>query len=183
MPHEKYKEDEQRWRQLMIASLQGEKPPYEQLLEEVSDVLDSYLRLKFGQLDVIEDCVQECLIAIHQARHTYNPKRAFRPWMFTIAKHRAIDILRQRNSRIKSLESTDTINISPADIDNLNSVIDGLRILESLKMSHREAIVLTKYAGMTTLEAAKWVGISESAIKSRLRKGLQIMRKQLEQEA
>lgn len=182
MPREKYEEDEQRWRQLMIASQQGEKPQYEQLLEEVSNALDGYLRLKFGQLDVIEDCVQECLLAIHQARHTYNPKRAFRPWMFTIAKHRAIDILRQRDSRIKSQESTVSINFTPTDLENLNGVIDGLRILESLKTTHREAVVLTKYAGMTTLEAAQWVGVSESAIKSRLRKGLHLLRKQLEQE-
>ncbi len=183
MSSDKYQQDEQRWRQLMIESLRGEQPPYEQLLDEIGNVLDGYLRLRFGQLDVIEDCVQECLIAIHQAKHTYNPKRAFRPWMFTIAKHRTIDILRQRSSRIKLVELAENKYPSQSDLENINGVIDGLRILQSLKTNHREAVVLTKYAGMTTLEAASWLGVSESAIKSRLRKGLHILRKQLESEA
>lgn len=183
MSSDKYQQDEQRWRQLMIDSQQGEQSPYEQLLEEVGDVLDGYLRLRFGQLDVIEDCVQECLIAIHQARHTYNPKRAFRPWMFTIAKHRTIDILRQRSSRIETRALDEEADFTHTDLDKINGVIDGIRILQSLKTTHREAVVLTKYAGMTTLEAASWLGVSESAIKSRLRKGLQILRKQLEREA
>lgn len=183
MSSDKYQQDEQRWRQLMIDSQQGEQSPYEQLLDEVGNVLDVYLRFRFGQLDIIEDCVQECLIAIHQARHTYNPKRAFRPWMFTIARHRAIDILRQRSCRMQTMELVDQKNITHTDLEQINGVIDGLRILKSLKPNHREAVVLTKYAGMTTLEAASWLGVSESAIKSRLRKGLHILRKQLESEA
>ena len=179
---ERYQLDEQRWRQLMIDSQQGNESSYEQLLIEIGDATEIYLKVRFGNLDILEDCVQECLIAIHQARHTYNPKRSFRPWMFTIVRHRAIDILRQRNCRIQTTELTDENDVRHSDLDHVNRMIDGVRILKLLKPDHREAVVLTKYAGMTALEAANWLGISESAIKSRLRRGMHTLYTQLEDE-
>ena len=34
----------------------------------------------------------------------------------------------------------------------------GIRVLERLAPDHREAVVLTKYAGYSTAEAAAWLG-------------------------
>ena len=179
----KYAEDEQRWRLSMSRVQQGDKQVYAELLSELSKVIEAYLRLRFGSIDMLEDCVQECLIALHNARHTYNPEQAFRPWMFTIVRHRMIDLLRKRNCRIQSTEVfNEEEELDLTDPEHIHRLIDGVRVLESLKPDYREAVTLTKYAGMTTLEAADWLGISESAIKARLRRGLTAIEKQLETE-
>ena len=91
----RWEKDEQRWPELMAASHSGDKASYAQLLNELTGALTAYLQAQFGQFDLVEDCVQECLIAVHKARHTYDPERPFRPWLFTIARHRTIDVLRQ----------------------------------------------------------------------------------------
>src|SRR6516164_6672016 len=45
--------------------------------------------------DFIDDVVQETLLTVHQARHTYDPNRSFTAWLRTIAQRRAIDGLRR----------------------------------------------------------------------------------------
>ena len=180
MLSDKYAVDEQRWRHLMTRAQRGDSRSYELLLTELGRVIEAYLRLRFGSIDILEDCVQECLISIHNARHTYNPKRAFRPWMFTLVRHRMIDLLRKRNCRIKTEEASDNNKFDLTDPDHIHRLIDSVKVLEALQPDYREAVALTKYAGMTTLEAAKWLGVSESAIKARLRRGLLAIHRQLE---
>ena len=180
MSADKYKEDEERWCRLMSSAQKGDRKDYESLLTELARVIEAYLRLRFGAIDILEDCVQECLIAIHNARNTYNPKRAFRPWMFTLVRHRMIDLLRKRSCRIQLTDLSENEEPDLTDPDHIHRLIDGVRVLEALQPDYREAVALTKYAGMTTLEAANWLGVSESAIKARLRRGLHAIHRQLE---
>ena len=170
--------DEQRWLSLMKQSQAGDAVAYHQLLTELGSVIESYLRVSFGQLAMIEDYVQESLLAVHRARHTFDPERAFRPWMFTIVRHKTIDILRQdeivRHTTLK-LSELDQGSQDPVDLDR---VIDGDRLMSKLSYEQRETVTLTKYLGMTTNEVAQLIGIKESAVKGRLRRGLKVLHKQ-----
>lgn len=169
--------DEQRWSTLMVQSQNGDDRAYNQLLAELGSVIEAYLRTHFGSLLALEDCVQECLLAIHRARHTYDPKRTFRPWFFTIIHHKTVDVLRRGETANKVLSTISEQNIEHDYID-LDRVIDGLRLMKILSDEQREAIMLTKYQGMTTVEAAQSIGINESALKARLRRGLRLINKQ-----
>ena len=126
-------------------------------------------------------------MAIHKARHTYESVRPFRPWMFTIIRHKTIDMLR-KSRHIADNEATANANIidntsaSDAGLDKVHAMIDGVRLLEAMAPDHREAVALTQYAGYTVAEAAQQLGISQSALKARLRRGLLAIRKQLEAE-
>ena len=77
----------------------GDQDAYERLLTEIGGVMEIYLRRRFGDADLVEECVQECLLSIHRARASYDPSRPFRSWMFTIVRHKAIDLLRRRGTR------------------------------------------------------------------------------------
>ncbi len=182
LPSPRHADDEARWADWMGRAQRGERACYEQLLREVGEVIEVYLRVRFGRIDVLEDCVQECLLAIHLARHTYDGRRAFRPWMFTIVRHRTIDVLRQRRSRLQLEQSLAVEAHSPDDRDQLLRHVLGIRVLEGLSPDHRDAVALTKYAGYSTAEAAAWLGVSEPALKARLHRALAAIRRQLEQE-
>ena len=82
--------DEHRWSVLMVNAQSGNESDYRQLLKELAIVIHKFLRRRFGNHHFIEDCVQEALIAVHQARHTYDPQRPFRPWLFAIVRHKAV---------------------------------------------------------------------------------------------
>ncbi len=175
-----YAADEQRWADWMAQALRGDRTVYGRLLAELGHAIEAYLRANFGNLDALEDCVQECLLAIHAARHTYDPTRPFRPWLFTVVRHKAIDVLRQRASWHNLVTTTD--DVDAAQEVNFVGVIDGVRMLEQLSPDHREMVLLAKYGGYTTAEAAARLGISESAAKARLLRGLAAIEKLLAQE-
>jgi RNA polymerase sigma-70 factor (ECF subfamily) len=57
-------------------------------------------------MDCIDDVVQETLITLHQARHTYDPSRSFVAWLSVLAQRRAVDVLRrQGRSRVREVHA------------------------------------------------------------------------------
>jgi RNA polymerase sigma-70 factor (ECF subfamily) len=118
-------------------------------------------------LSFAEDCVQECLLAIHTGRHTYDPQRPFRPWFFTIVRNKTVDLLRrsyagEQDSRALAADDLSAEAILPEDM------LSAGEILTKLKPSFRSALTLTKIFGYSLAEAAARSGISESAMKSRV---------------
>ncbi|MEO8224690.1 MAG: sigma-70 family RNA polymerase sigma factor [Gammaproteobacteria bacterium] len=165
--------DEAHWSELMQRSQAGNAPAYEQLLTELADGIMAYLRHRFGPADFTEDCVQECLFAIHQARHTFMPGRPFRPWLFAIVRNRAIDMLRRQHAytRVFPVRLDD---VQDADLTSTGAEEQHDRaqragsVLELLAPGHREALRLTKLMGYSIDEAAGHLGISRSAMKVRV---------------
>lgn len=158
-------EDEQRWAHLMAAAHQGDKVAYERLLRELAPVIEKYVQRRFGALSFSEDCVQECLLALHRGRHTYDPKRPFRPWFFTIVRNRVIDLL--RNAYASKEAPMTTIDYRAHHPDPSDEIAAG-EILTQLEPSQRNALTLTKILGYSLAEAAERAGVSESAMKSRV---------------
>ena len=94
----------QGWAALMVRAQQGHEAEYRQLLGELAEAVYRYLLSRFGHHHFLEDCVQDILVAVHQARHTYDPQRRFRPWLFAIVRHKAIDTLRRQRSHQNALD-------------------------------------------------------------------------------
>ena len=166
----------------MAASNQGDRDAYEKLLSELAGVIEAYVRARFGPLHALEDCVQECLMAVHNARHTYDATRPFRPWMFTVSRRRTIDFLRKQRREIEQDRGLEPSETEYSAENTWHDLIDGEKILQAIQPDHREALALTQYAGFTVPEVARKLGRSESAMKARLRRGLQAVRKQPEAE-
>ncbi len=126
--------------------------------------------------------MQESLMAIHRARHTYDANRAFRPWLFTIVYHKTVDVLRRGETINRNISSLAELDQSDSDHVDLDRMIDGERLMGNLSQDQQQAVTLTKYHGMTTQEAAQLLGIKESAVKARLRRGLKTLQKQWQEE-
>ena len=180
--NKRFLDDEVRWAEWMARAQGGDRAIYETLLAELGVAIETYIRVRFGPIDALEDCVQECLIAVHAARQTYDPQRLFRPWLFTIVRHRTIDLLRQRRTWLSMLDALGAEAPVEDQSERLLRQIDGVRILEQLSPDHREMIALSKYGGYTTAEAADYLGITESAAKARLLRALAAIRSLLEAE-
>ena len=174
--------DAQRWAQLMHSAQGGCEEDYHQLLTELGGVIGAWLRKRFGGQHFVEDCVQESLIAIHQARHTYDPQRPFRPWMFAIVRHRTIDCLRRLRSRQDAAERhrQETLVHAGSAGDTPEDALSSGRLIDSLSPAYREAITLTKILGLSNAEAAAQLSISESAVKVRVHRAIVRLRRMLE---
>jgi RNA polymerase sigma factor (sigma-70 family) len=87
----------------MAAAQVGDRVAYERLLHDCIPLIKRVARGQGVRFDFIDDVVQETLLTVHQARHTYDTNRSFTAWLRTIAQRRAIDGLR-RAARTRTRE-------------------------------------------------------------------------------
>lgn len=177
-----YGADEQRWSALMVSAQAGDEGDYRLLLAEVSRAVTRYLVARFGASEFVDDCVQDSLIAIHQARHTFDPRRPFRAWLFAIVRHKAIDTLRRQRTRQQALERYRAGAGTGSGADGPDGGPAAASLLRALPAAHREALTLTKILGLSTAEAAERLAISESALKVRVHRGVSRLRQLLDTE-
>lgn len=177
--------DEHRWAAMMVNAQAGNEADYRRLLTELTDVIYAFLRSRFGGSHFIEDCVQETLIAIHEARHTYDRRRPFRPWLFAIVRHKAIDTLRKQSTRHRVTANYRDAQETLAQADHPSEMEDELtsgRLLGMLPEPYREVLVLTKLIGFSIAETAEKLGISQSLVKVRVHRAIHKLRHDMELE-
>ena len=177
----RYEEDERRWSALMLSAQAGDQADYRLLLGELSTMLEAYYSARLGAGSHVDDCVQDVLLAIHEARHTYDPARPFRPWLFAIARHKAVDRIRGEVRRQEAAldEAPEAVLVQP---DKLAEEVGSGRMIAALAEQYREPIMLTKIVGLSTAEAAATLNISESALKVRVHRGIRRLRRMWESE-
>jgi RNA polymerase sigma-70 factor (ECF subfamily) len=177
--------DERRWAALMRNAQAGHEAEYRQLLQELSGVVRHYLWGRFGREDFVDDCVQESLVAIHEARHSYDPARAFRPWFFAIVRYKAIDTLRrqQRHRNLVERQTHEQHSLEEtAEANQVEAQMVSGYLFRSLSPQHLEAITLTKLKGYSIAEAAVQLNISEGALKIRVHRGIGRLKRLVEAE-
>lgn len=87
--------DDQRRAAQMAAAQAGDRAAYEALLRDCVPLIKAVAGRQGVPADRIDDVVQDVLLTIHRARHTYDPARSFSGWLRVIAERRAIDLLRR----------------------------------------------------------------------------------------
>lgn len=84
-----------RLRTLMAAAQSGDAAAYTALLRECLPLVRRIARARGIPPGLVDDVVQDTLLTIHRARHTYDPARPFTPWLRAIVQRRGIDVLRR----------------------------------------------------------------------------------------
>ncbi len=173
-----YKADEVRWRAMVIRAQSGDEAVYRLLLIELACVTRAFLLSRFGYFEQLEDVVQESLIALHRARHTYRPNQPFRAWFFAIVHNRCIDSLRKRLRNERTQDAlADNLVEATEDLDT--SIYEG-QLLSRLRPPYRQAFTLTKLEGLSIAESAEQLGISEATLRVRVFRALRMVRQMLQ---
>lgn len=157
------------WGQLMAAAQDGHGGAYRRLLAEMSAWLTRYFtrRLPAGEVD---DAVQETLMAVHRRRHTYDPRYPFGPWLAAIAKNKWVDQLRSLARRPDG-ELSDDVAVGDHEASVVSTSVLAT-LLEALRPAQAQAILLVKVQGYSVEEASSRIGLSPSAVKMNIHRGL-----------
>ena len=169
---------EERLKALLLSGLAGHAPAYHQFLSELSAHLRYFVRRRLAGLpEDVEDLVQELLMAIHNCRHTYDSGQAVTPWVYAIARYKLIDLLRRR-SRIDLLNDPldDSQEVfAGSDMAAADARYDLAKLLEVLPDKQRLPIVQVKIEGNSVADTALRTGMSESAVKIGIHRGLKAL--------
>lgn len=153
----------------MVAAQQGNAGAYRRLLDELRKWLCRFYARRLPPA-MVEDAVQDALIAIHDKRHTYDPERPFKPWLVAVARYKWIDRLRSMG-RATTEELPDDIAVEDHESSVTSSVVLA-QLMTELKPAQAEAIRLVKIEGFSVEEASARTGQSGSPIKVNIHRGL-----------
>jgi RNA polymerase sigma-70 factor (ECF subfamily) len=163
---------------LWAAARAGDDSAYRDALTLIADRLRAYYRARMGGLpDDVEDMVQETLLAIHLKRGTHDPSLPVSNWLHAVARYRLTDLYRRRGRRGPPPDPLDDADaVAPEGAEETAARMarrDLGRLLGTLPEPQRRAIELVKVEGLSTEEAAGQMGITVTALKVRVHRGLQ----------
>jgi RNA polymerase sigma-70 factor (ECF subfamily) len=154
---------------------------------ELLHALAGYLRGYFGRwlgadAPDLEDLVQETLLAVHLKGHTYDAAYPFTAWAYGVARYKLIDHFRRRGARRETpLEDADVL-IAAEDPAERAASGDVARLLSQLPERQRALLRDVKLTGLSIEEASQRSGMSVSAVKVSIHRGMKAMAKKVRDE-
>ena len=169
--------------QLMERYVDGDAEAFEFLYRRVSPNLMGYLLRLTRNRERAEDLLQITFSKIHRARGSFLKGAPVLPWILAIARRSFLDERRSAQVRTEDLSPDGSLPEPQLEERALPAELsDALEIaLDRLPETYREAIVLTKITGLSVAEAATVLGSTETAVKLRVHRGYNQLRKELEQ--
>ena len=167
-------------RSRLLLALEGDNAAYAGFLRLSSACLRSYFRRRLASFpDDVEDLVQETLLALHNQRHTYRPSQPLTPWLYAIARYKLVDSLRRNSARrAREVEINDDAAgdafVDP-DAAAAEARRDLLQLLATLPDRYRLPINRVKLEGRSVAETSLQLGMSESAVKVGIHRGLRLL--------
>lgn len=170
-----------RWREWMASAQRGDALAYERLLEDLLPFVRGIVRARLGDDANLEDVVQDVLLAIHTARHTFQAGRELEPWVRTIARNAVIDSVRRRQRQRARDAGVDAAELAEDPRVRASAEAEPLpreleRALAKLPSVQREAVVLLKVHGLSVAEAAARARTTPGALKLRAHRGYRMLR-------
>lgn len=163
----------------MVAAQRGDEAAYAAFLRELASWMRALFRRRLTRWpDDVEDLVQETLLAVHNKRHTYEPDQPVTAWLNAIARYKLVDLLRARSAREALHDPLEDDMVALAD-DAEPRAHEARRdlavLLEQLPDKQRLPIRYVKIEGLSVAQAAQLTGLSVSAVKVGVHRGLKAL--------
>lgn len=163
---------------LLCRALDGDAAAYRRFLDTVSAHLRAFYRRRLsGRPDEVEDLVQEALLAIHNQRASWEREQPVTAWLYAIARYKLIDFWRRhgRHDKLNVPLDEDNELMAEADHDARDARRDLTVLLQRLPDGQRLPIMHMKLEGLSAGETAAATGMSESAVKVAIHRGLKAL--------
>ncbi|MDD3761965.1 MAG: sigma-70 family RNA polymerase sigma factor [Nevskiales bacterium] len=172
---------------LLLATADGDQRAFKSLYDASSPHLFGVLLRMLKRRDWAEEALQDCYLKIWQKADTYAPEKgAPLAWLTTVARYRALDLLRMKRPEVEMPEEGEAPPMTFADggsgvnpearavegegLDRLGECMDGLQD------EQRRSVLLAYYEGYTHQELASVMQAPLGTVKSWVRRGLQRLR-------
>ena len=165
---------------LMAASQRGDRTAYEALLQGLGHVATLYVRRRVGATPWVDDVVQDVLMSIHRARHTWNPERPFAPWFYAVMQSRMIDTIRRRKRTTTWEEPMDVVPpvvwLPSVEAETVARA-DLAQAMRQLSPAQRVVIERLKLQEMSVRQVAEETGMSEANVKVIAHRGYVVLKR------
>jgi RNA polymerase sigma factor (sigma-70 family) len=175
--------------ELMRIVQSGDYAPASEIYDRYSGRIYNFAFRFLKNSEAAEDAVQEVFVKMLKHANQFHGDAKLSTWLFSITANWCRDYLRKADN--KSKESDDVLITLPApselapdrNLERRQSEQRVRRALEALTAEQREAILLSRYQGLSYAEIAQIAGCSEGAVKTRVFRAMETLKKTLMGEA
>lgn len=187
---------------LMLLVQGGDSRAFDQLVERYQTRMVAYLRQVLSDGDEALDAAQEVFIRVYTRAGQYDPSAPFRAWLYKIATHHGIDLIRRRKRRrfVSLTDSLHSLGRSSGEEDGghglaeeppskergaLSAVLQGETArkvrgaIGTLPERYRTALVLRDLQDLGYVEIAEVLGCRVGTAKSRVNRARNLLRDKL----
>ena len=169
--------------------LSGDDTAFSTLVNKYQKSVHALVWRKIGDFHIAEDITQDTFLKAYQKLPTLKEPQSFASWLYVIATNHCKTWLRKKRLSTQALQDTSTMELERAAYagyviaENEQRITDVQRevvkkLLAKLQESDRTIITLYYLGGMTYEEISQFLGVSVSAIKNRLYRARQSLKKE-----
>lgn len=182
--------DAARLEELLAATARGDQKSFRNLYEASSSHLFGLLLRMLKRRDWAEEALQDCYVKIWQKADTYAPEKgAPLTWLMTVARYRALDLLRMKRPEVEMPEENEAAPLTFEDesedplarAEEQEGMFALRKCMKGLQDEQQRSVLLAYYEGYTHQELAVAMKAPLGTVKSWVRRGLQKLRECLEQ--
>ena len=146
----------------------GDRSAVGDLYSEYGGAVYTVAMAILGDRHLAADATQQTFVNAWRNASTFDPDRDFAPWIYAIARHAAIDLLR-KESRRDQVSATGELD-APAHDQGIERTWEAFEVrlaIDRLPEEERMVVKLTHLDGYTHSQAAEELGIAVGTVKSR----------------
>lgn len=167
----------------------GDFSPASEIYDRYSGRIYNFAFRFLKNAEAAEDATQEVFVKMLRHANQFHGDAKLSTWLFSITANWCRDYLRKADNRNK--ESDDVLVTLPAPaehspdrtLEQRENEQRVRRALGALTDEQREAILLSRYQGLSYAEIAQIAGCSEGAVKTRVFRAMETLKKTLAGEA
>ena len=146
---------------------------FEATYRDYVDAVFRYTLRSVGNRELAEDITSEVFLELYRNRDSVDAAK-LPAWLFTVARNRSVDYWRKAAMEQRYAELAPPPETPPAAELDLQK---WLQDEPTLKPIHRACLVMHFVHGMSRIEIAGRLGVTEIKVKGHLQYGLQLLRK------
>ncbi|HEV7241409.1 MAG TPA: RNA polymerase sigma factor [Thermoanaerobaculia bacterium] len=163
----------------------GDYSPASEIYDRYSGRIYNFAFRFLKNAEAAEDATQEVFVKMLRHANQFHGDAKLSTWLFSITANWCRDYLRKADN--KSKESDDVLVTLPASsehspdrtLERRENEQRVRRALATLTAEQREAILLSRYQGLSYAEIAQIAGCSEGAVKTRVFRAMETLKKTL----
>jgi len=163
---------------LVLRAKQGDRGAYSDLVSQHRAGVINVVYRMCGDSQIAEDAAQEAFIRAWQKLDKYQPRSAFRNWLYRIATNAALDMLRKARDEM-DVDVVPIVSTNPGPESTLVTSQRAERVKQAvleLPPASRAVLVLREYEGLSYREISETLGIPTGTVMSRLNYGRNLLR-------
>ena len=157
---------------LVAAILRKDRKATAEFVARYADAVYAYVRSRLApQYDLVDDLVQETLLAAWENLHQYRGAGALQAWVMGIARHKVEDHYRARLRAPEPIGNADNDPDTPMSFPKFDQLLDQKRlrektwrVLQGLPEAYRLALIWRYWEKASASEMGEKTGKTEKAI-------------------